>query len=555
MRIDGLTPKPAGQGTPAADREALPVAVGDTVDAEVVSSGDGRLTLKTADGAVVSARAETPLSVLPGDWLRLSVTGRSGGLLTVALTDCPPTPQAALRQLGIGQTAAHLRLASALVASALPVSAATWDKLTRALSAFPALTPEQAVFMLAHQVPISRQNIILFNRLSSQEAQLGNQLTQLASLLAGIPDPAPTAAGHPRQAAPSAPSLLTADPPPGQTTSLAAPPQTTPIWPGPPDSASVLPPAPPTEPQTSATAVSPAPQGETRSAGPPVSAPGVTDAAAPEPQTPAPPAGPEGKSPPSAQGPAPASSRETPPGQRRESVGPAGEDSPPAVGGPSAATHLSAPPQDKAAVASLREMIGPLFKAVREQQSDSLPKELGAVKLARDVAELLHAVSETAASLPQAQREAALTLVRDIADGIKFAQQLQHFATVVQLPVDVNGHKATAELYVFKDGKHKKKIDPQSATLFLSLATAHLGRVETLVKVIGNNIECDFKLEEADWADEARAQAGVLRALLEQGGFRLTRSSFAQDSPTTGPIAVGEAREQHARRYSFEARA
>jgi hypothetical protein len=538
------------------------------LEAEVVSAREDALTLRTGEGGTLSARSRTPLTVLPGDTLRLLVTGRQGSVLTVALADDrAAAPRDLLRRLNLPVTPQNLRLAAALVSSRIETSARTWEALEKALAAFPGMTPDEAVFMLEHQVPVNRQNVLLFHRMSQQEFQLGSLLTQLEQVIAddaAVPGQTPALRGT--AAAPAANPASPESVAPRPTAATSA--ETVRPEAGSPTPTGDTRPVGPTAAQTSAIPT----QGPAETAapsaraiplpvdgGPPTNSPALPQTAPPADIAPRPPEqaipGPNTPPRPDPAPPLPAPSA-TPP----NSPAPTGNTPPPKAEEPPAAPGQPPKPQaeqplDRAeTLPALRDMVKSLFRQVRAERGQALPGALDAVKLAKETSDALRAIGERLHELPPQRREAALTLMRDIADGIQFARQMEHFSTVVQFPVQINGRDADAELYVFRDGARGNKLDPRNATLFLSLATAHMGRVETLTRVIGVNVECDFKLAEKAWADQAQADAGLLRELLAQNGFQLTRSSFEKaEAPAEGPLAVSQEWEKFAKRYTFEA--
>ncbi len=583
MRVDGGTPQLPREG---ARQQSGPLSVrpGDVIDAEVVSARDGQLTLKMSDGTVATARSERPIPAVPGHMLRLSVLSQLGDMLTVEQSRQEPAPRDLLRQLGLKATQQNLGLAEAIVSSDLPAGQQSWDKLQQAATAFPELSPEQAAFMLKHQVPINRQNAVLFNRLSSQEHLLGNQLTKLEALLADAARTTSFDAGEapvvPGSFGPvfaqkdetgasiahavsgisdgsliltQAEETLVTEAKPLERNVLADRPATTTSM-----TESVQ-----TSPETDAPSehhvtISAQPDRKNAWEGSPIS--GVADgkddvmasktvggaSALPPGVT----KSPESNKPPNKAGNYTAAVESKSMTNRGVSI----ETDILGTGKNIENRDVNSVAGNKT-IASLKETITDLFYKIRKEQSATQSERLPVAKLTRAMADALKTVAENIESLPAAQRDTALGLVKDITSGIRFSQQLQHFSAVIQMPVDVNGQQATAELYVFKDKAGQKRVDPQNATLFLSLGTAHIGRVETLVRVIGQNVECDFHMEETQWADESRAQAGMLRQLLESSGYRLMRSSFSQEAPAVGPVSINEAKEKFSKRYRFEAKA
>jgi len=166
---------------------------------------------------------------------------------------------------------------------------------------------------------------------------------------------------------------------------------------------------------------------------------------------------------------------------------------------------------------------------------------------------LLTNIIETARGLPEQTRTELLSTAREIVQTLRFTEQINQCTAFVQLPVNINGEKTTAQLYVFNDSEEKKKIDPQNATLFLSLKTVNLGTVEGFVKVIGTGVEADFALQTEEAAGHFRAGLSDLSNLLESRGYRLERvtAAIAKTDEPLPPAAVEKGRQEMVGRYRF----
>jgi hypothetical protein len=237
---------------------------------------------------------------------------------------------------------------------------------------------------------------------------------------------------------------------------------------------------------------------------------------------------------------------------RKEGVAPSAEPgvfspSPPAPSPPSPAAAV--PLSDQA----LLDKVANLFRRIDRSRASLLPRELDAPKLMRELSEVLHGLEDKAATMTGESRANLQQVARELESGVKFMSQLNNFTAFVQLPVTVNGERATADLYVFNDSKDKRKIDPENATLFLSLATASAGRVETYVKVIGKNVECDFALETEQTAALVRREMPRLLHLLDAQGFRLQRTAATTQTEPAGVLEVKQRHDRRTSRYQFNA--
>ena len=212
----------------------------------------------------------------------------------------------------------------------------------------------------------------------------------------------------------------------------------------------------------------------------------------------------------------------------------------------------SPPPTSPSSPPPIRELLEALFAKVSPTRARELPRELDTPKLTREIGRLLTRLADAARDWPEPSRTELIRTVREIVETLRFTEQINHCAAFAQLPVTVNGERTTAQLYVFNDSKEQKKIDPQNATLFVSLKTANLGTVEGFVKVIGTGVEADFSLRTEEAAHAFRAGLPELTGLLEARGYRLERvtAAVARDGPLT-PAAVEKGRSARAERYRF----
>ncbi|MDR0670711.1 MAG: hypothetical protein LBF64_00160 [Oscillospiraceae bacterium] len=664
MRIDASMPPAARTPPNAAAQEHSPAAsVGDVLEAEVLTASGRQLTLRLPDGAVLSARSETIFQASPGDTLWLTVSGQADGALLVKAADGRSDARSLLRQWKAGQTPQNVRLVSAMLNAGLPPAERLFRWLASALVSIPDITPEQAVFLRAHNIPLDKQSVSLLNRMSRQDLMLGRQLADLMDLLfpaaetAGHADTrgaTPTAAIAPapaRAAAGPAASDVRGAPPGAVTCGDAADASPLPVqpaaWGGSAPGGAVHPEA--ISPHTAASLETEILSIFGRTAANPTGGaglPGVVDidtlramiyATASVPDSTGAPAQPETPGADAAATPAGAPTAEHIPADLARIVGtfgatgaaaraagaakipetpgtngpagakettetdrpapraaaPSGAEPPPAERAAADATTpgilpvskqapsgtgaaagsgsgMAAddspspanppdglpPPPDRENAPPLRAALAELFRDIRPGQADGLPRAMDADRLTRALLDALRAAGEEASARPPAERARAEATLRDIAAGVRFTQQLGNFATVVQWPVILNGQETTAELYIFGGDGARSRIDPKNATLFLSLSTAHMGRVEALVKVIGKHVECDFRLPSKEQADFVRAAAPKLGALLEGAGYRLTRSSSIQLlEPAAGPLAVAEAKAFFDRRYRFDRQA
>lgn len=202
--------------------------------------------------------------------------------------------------------------------------------------------------------------------------------------------------------------------------------------------------------------------------------------------------------------------------------------------------------------ATIEQKIASLFKKVDSKNPHKLPRELNARELVRELAEVIETVKEKLPELEPSRREALSKAVAELEQSVKFMDNLNKYTPIVNIPLQWGNERTTAELYVFNDSKRGRKIDPQNATMFVSLMTANAGRVETMIKVLGKNVECDFSLELPEIVNTVRGEMHTLYNLLDAQGFKLARTTAQTAEKTADIFDVSKVREQNKNRYFFD---
>lgn len=201
---------------------------------------------------------------------------------------------------------------------------------------------------------------------------------------------------------------------------------------------------------------------------------------------------------------------------------------------------------------TIEQKIMSLFKKVDSKSPHKLPRELNARELVRELAEVIETVKEKLPELEPSRRETLGKAVAELEQSVKFMDNLNKYTPIVNIPLQWGDERTTAELYVFNDSKRGRKIDPQNATMFVSLMTANAGRVETMIKVLGKNVECDFSVELPEVADTIRSEMHTLYNLLDAQGFKLARTTAQAAEKTSDIFDVSKVREQNKSRYFFD---
>ncbi|MDR1440318.1 MAG: hypothetical protein LBJ10_10070 [Clostridiales bacterium] len=136
---------------------------------------------------------------------------------------------------------------------------------------------------------------------------------------------------------------------------------------------------------------------------------------------------------------------------------------------------------------------------------------------------LLRAASEMT---PFSGKDALEAKISALEDGLRAIDSLNGQHQYMQAPFQINGENTACELYVMRRGK-RKKISADDATLFVSLGTANIGRIEALIRLTKNkNVSMSLRAGNGKILDMFRDSHAAIHQALSRRGFRLGRVSY-----------------------------
>ena len=135
---------------------------------------------------------------------------------------------------------------------------------------------------------------------------------------------------------------------------------------------------------------------------------------------------------------------------------------------------------------------------------------------------------------------AVLQQTGELLEQTRLTDALQRFV-YLQIPMQMGQNTATAEFYVLRRDRQRKKIDPENATMLIALETEHIGRVESMVRVEGRAVSLRFLVGSERIADAFIESIPEMQALLGESRYRLVdiRCQLL-DEPVT-PLTVEKA--------------
>lgn len=218
-----------------------------------------------------------------------------------------------------------------------------------------------------------------------------------------------------------------------------------------------------------------------------------------------------------------------------------------------------------------REQIGKIFsskefvhmvKDTMQQQWTLQPQDLEAdgtdkvAKLYDRMNSQLEKITEALKSIGQENTSFAQTAA-DIQSNVEFMNQINQAYTYVQIPLQMSGQNASAELFVYTNKKALAEGD-RELTAFLHLDLDHLGATDVSVKMKNKQVSTNFYLDDDASYELISLNVERLEKRLQEKGYQckvsvineakhvnFVENFLKKDQPSAGQL----------HRYSFDMRA
>lgn len=218
-----------------------------------------------------------------------------------------------------------------------------------------------------------------------------------------------------------------------------------------------------------------------------------------------------------------------------------------------------------------REQIGKIFsskefvhmvKDTLQQQWTLQPQDLEAdgtdkvAKLYDRMNSQLEKITEALKSIGQENTSFAQTAA-DIQSNVEFMNQINQAYTYVQIPLQMSGQNASAELFVYTNKKALAEGD-RELTAFLHLDLDHLGATDVSVKMKNKQVSTNFYLDDDASYELISLNIDRLEKRLQEKGYQcnvsvineakhvnFVENFLKKDQPSAGQL----------HRYSFDMRA
>ena len=159
-------------------------------------------------------------------------------------------------------------------------------------------------------------------------------------------------------------------------------------------------------------------------------------------------------------------------------------------------------------------------------KSDNLKDEINVKNLYKDIYGKLEVIKDSITNSLLPNKNEIIQQVDNMQNNIRFMNELSNHNTYVQIPLNIWDKNTTGELYILKKDSKRKKIDPENATVFISLNTKNLGQIDSLIGVNKKNITLNIRVEDQEIIDFLKENHKELYNRLQEKGFKLVDMKY-----------------------------
>lgn len=164
------------------------------------------------------------------------------------------------------------------------------------------------------------------------------------------------------------------------------------------------------------------------------------------------------------------------------------------------------------------------IKEIKQELSKSYlkPEQLqDKEKLAENIKDIVKAADKLETVIREKGLEGKVDTapLQELKNNLDLIKNINTNINYLQIPVQINENKTTAEIYVYKGNKRSKNINPENATILIALDLDKLGHIESLISVYKKNVDITFKVEKEDLKAVISNSSQSLMTALEARGY------------------------------------
>ncbi len=171
-------------------------------------------------------------------------------------------------------------------------------------------------------------------------------------------------------------------------------------------------------------------------------------------------------------------------------------------------------------------------------ESDTVLNDLNVKELYKDISKAVEIVKENIEKSPITNKNEIVSKIDTLDNNIRFINDLNNHNTYIQIPIALRNTKTQGELYILKKESKRKKLDPENVTMFISLDTINIGRVDSLISLDRKNVSVNMRVEDERVFDLIKEKYKDLYEVMKENGYKLVNLNYRMIEETPNVMNV-----------------
>lgn len=171
-------------------------------------------------------------------------------------------------------------------------------------------------------------------------------------------------------------------------------------------------------------------------------------------------------------------------------------------------------------------------------ESDTVLNDLNVKELYKDISKAVEIVKENIEKSPITNKNEIVSKIDTLDNNLRFINDLNNHNTYIQIPIALRNTKTQGELYILKKESKRKKLDPENVTMFISLDTINIGRVDSLISLDRKNVSVNMRVEDERVFDLIKEKYKDLYEVMKENGYKLVNLNYRMIEETPNVMNV-----------------
>lgn len=190
-------------------------------------------------------------------------------------------------------------------------------------------------------------------------------------------------------------------------------------------------------------------------------------------------------------------------------------------------------------------------KLLNKMNNMILEKKFEPQEIIKEMYMKLELIKKSIENMNPKNREEILNNITSLKNSLDFVNNMNQFQTYLQIPMILNDERKNLELFISKDDKKSKKINPKDVKILVALDTKTMDKVQALVEIKDKNITCNFKVTTFEAKEIFEKYENQLKKALILLGFSTVNTKYVVSEGESNILDIDINNKELAKKINF----